>query len=449
MSKEKPLLSLAMMVKNEEKFLEDALKSAKGWVDEMVVVDTGSTDKTVEIAKDLGAKVSFFEWPNDFSKARNETIKRSSGQWIAILDADERFVGSNPSKIKEYLKPNPSYPYQAFLLKVINMNEGKESHSFLSHRIFPNHPDIGYVGRIHNSFGCISDPKRHIEVTQCQGLDIVHLGYDQKVFEERKKLERNLVLLETAVRDEPKVSRYRFYLGREYILAKRFEEAEILLKSIIEDDQEEIFWRLEARHCLIGTWEKQQIYALERIELGLKFLAFFPKDIDLWYFVGKGYLDLGLTDEAMIHYEQSVLNMDHQQIQTSRAKPQRAIIAYAVAEHEWQKENLLKALSFYKITFDHVSKNHEYYLKSIPKIALIADICQKFEILEEVLPLLVELKNFSPDFWNPQENINLFFQVLEDLAFHQRQDLIKRCIKRARHLNHLIVNHPLYSKFDI
>ena len=72
-----PFLSLAMMVKNEEHFLEDALLSVKDWVDEMIVMDTGSTDRTVEIAKDLGAKVSFFPWPNDFSLGTFSTLNLS------------------------------------------------------------------------------------------------------------------------------------------------------------------------------------------------------------------------------------------------------------------------------------------------------------------------------------------------------------------------------------
>ena len=107
-----------MMVKNEEDFLEDALRSAQGFCDELIVVDTGSTDRTVEIAKDMGATVGFFEWCDSFSKARNETLRQSNGEWVAILDADERFVGAHPERVREFLTPGPSYPYQALMLNV-------------------------------------------------------------------------------------------------------------------------------------------------------------------------------------------------------------------------------------------------------------------------------------------------------------------------------------------
>ena len=132
------------MVKNEEDFLEDALKSAKGFCDELVVVDTGSTDRTVEIARDHGARVSFFEWCDSFSKARNETLRQAQGAWVAILDADERFVGKSPERIREFLVPKACYPYQAIMLNVVNTRlDGSPISSFFSVRLFPNDRRLG------------------------------------------------------------------------------------------------------------------------------------------------------------------------------------------------------------------------------------------------------------------------------------------------------------------
>ena len=74
-----------MMVKDEEDFLEDALSSARDFCDEMLVVDTGSTDRTVQIAKDMGARVTHFPWCNDFSAARNETLR--AGAWTVGCDS--------------------------------------------------------------------------------------------------------------------------------------------------------------------------------------------------------------------------------------------------------------------------------------------------------------------------------------------------------------------------
>ena len=84
-------ISQAMIVKNEEKNIVQALSWGKGVVSEQIVVDTGSTDRTVEIAKSMGAKVYFFPWEDDFSKARNFAISKCKYPWIAMLDADEYF----------------------------------------------------------------------------------------------------------------------------------------------------------------------------------------------------------------------------------------------------------------------------------------------------------------------------------------------------------------------
>src|SRR4051794_40673333 len=82
-------LSLCMIVKNESKHLANCLESVEGVVDEIIIVDTGSTDDTVEIAKSYGAKVYHYEWNDNFSDARNESIKYATGDWILVLDADE------------------------------------------------------------------------------------------------------------------------------------------------------------------------------------------------------------------------------------------------------------------------------------------------------------------------------------------------------------------------
>src|SRR5690348_3827247 len=82
-------ISLCMIVKNEEKYLERCLKSVEGVVDEIIIVDTGSTDQTTEIAEKFGAKILRYQWNDDFSSARNYSLKNAKCDWILILDADE------------------------------------------------------------------------------------------------------------------------------------------------------------------------------------------------------------------------------------------------------------------------------------------------------------------------------------------------------------------------
>ena len=95
-----------MIVKDEEDFLEQCLNSLKDYVDEIIIIDTGSTDKTIEIAKRFTDRVYEHEWPHDFSKARNISISYATCDWILILDADEIIAEHDLKKIKELIKDN-------------------------------------------------------------------------------------------------------------------------------------------------------------------------------------------------------------------------------------------------------------------------------------------------------------------------------------------------------
>ncbi len=98
-----PTLSLCMIVKNEEQFLERCLQSVQGLVDEIIIVDTGSTDRTKEIARQFTDKIYDFTWVDDFSAARNESLKHATANWILVLDADEVLATEDHLNIKELL----------------------------------------------------------------------------------------------------------------------------------------------------------------------------------------------------------------------------------------------------------------------------------------------------------------------------------------------------------
>ncbi len=103
-----PKLSLCLIVKNEERFLEQCLLSVRGLVDEIIIVDTGSTDRTKAIAQQFTNKIFEFIWTDDFSAARNESLKHASGDWILILDADEKLAEKDALEIKGLLSAAPA-----------------------------------------------------------------------------------------------------------------------------------------------------------------------------------------------------------------------------------------------------------------------------------------------------------------------------------------------------
>src|SRR3989338_8295195 len=99
-----PSISLCMIVKNEADFLEQCLNSVKEIADEIIIVDTGSTDRTKEIAKKFNAKVIEHKWNNNFSEARNISLEHATKEWILVLDADEAISREDLPKIKILIK---------------------------------------------------------------------------------------------------------------------------------------------------------------------------------------------------------------------------------------------------------------------------------------------------------------------------------------------------------
>jgi glycosyltransferase involved in cell wall biosynthesis len=116
------MISVVIIARNEEKVIGDAIESAN-WADEVVVVDTGSIDKTKEVAKKAGAKVVDYTGPRDYSSWRNKGLKEASGDWILYLDADERIT---PLLKKEILKVVSSPQFSAYAIPRRNFIFGKE-----------------------------------------------------------------------------------------------------------------------------------------------------------------------------------------------------------------------------------------------------------------------------------------------------------------------------------
>ena len=157
-----PTISASLIIKNEEEMLPKCLKSIKG-VDEIVIVDTGSTDKSIEIAKEHGAKVfTDYKWNDHFSEARNESKKHCTGDWLLIIDGDEILNTTIPT-IRKMLSEKYMESREAIMFYV---NTGQETNEQI--RMFRNRPDIQWVGAAHNLpyIATPQGPKRMQEIQQ-------------------------------------------------------------------------------------------------------------------------------------------------------------------------------------------------------------------------------------------------------------------------------------------
>ena len=208
-------LSQCMIVKNEERNIERALSWAKGYAFEQIVVDTGSTDRTVEIAEQMGAKVYHFEWINDFSAAKNYAISLCKGNWIAILDADEWIPENDMPKVIETLQlytNNADYKgYDFIRMSLVNLNdEGKPFHTMTQSRFFRNNRNIYYTGAIHENLNIDSKDSKIADLTE---ISILHTGYQQSVYKETGKLNRNVEMIAREVERAPEDMQLKAYLA--------------------------------------------------------------------------------------------------------------------------------------------------------------------------------------------------------------------------------------------
>ncbi len=228
--KKKIRLSQCMIVKNEEKNIRRALSWGKSIVCEQIVVDTGSTDRTVEIAQEMGAKVFHFEWIDDFSAAKNYAIEQASGEWIAFLDADEYFTEASVGKILPLIQKVERGGYigsqiVAIATELMSIDEkGQPGVTGQQIRIFRNNPKLRYKNRIHEELEFAGYATYDVFDAR-KDLTIYHTGYTKEAFEQTGKSQRNIRMLKKELEENPENAGILVYLGDSYMTEKSYEKA--------------------------------------------------------------------------------------------------------------------------------------------------------------------------------------------------------------------------------
>ncbi|MEV4423192.1 glycosyltransferase [Patulibacter sp. NPDC049589] len=208
-------MALCMIVKDEEAMLGRCLEAVKDWVDEIVVVDTGSTDRTVEIAREHGARVLHHVWQDDFSAARNVSFDAATTDWVLFLDADEVLVDGDGPRLRELC--GRTWREALFLVET-NHTGDLEDGTATTHdamRVFRHRPERRFSGRLHEQIQHVPAylPER-LEVTTVR---IEHFGYLGEVREQKDKVHRNRELLQRQFADGEDTPFLRFNLGMEHV----------------------------------------------------------------------------------------------------------------------------------------------------------------------------------------------------------------------------------------
>jgi len=289
-------LSQVMIVKNEERHIERALGWAKDIAFEQIVVDTGSTDRTIELAEKMGAKVCHFKWINDFGAAKNFAMDQAKGNWIAILDADEYMPHEDTIKLMEILNEIQSDPallkkYDGIQNSWVQLDDNNNVTSTLTNvRIFKNSLQLRYKGKIHEVITIRN------QTYNASNLRIMHTGYAGSVVVDTDKMERNLKLLKEELNKDPDNPRILIYIADTIISAgteKSFLEAEeLFLKALGSKKLKDIPVKQLAYDFLIPRFLGDMRYSdgikreKDAFRLCDEAIADLPDNIDYKYFHG-------------------------------------------------------------------------------------------------------------------------------------------------------------------
>ncbi|MBM7854296.1 glycosyltransferase involved in cell wall biosynthesis [Desulfohalotomaculum tongense] len=385
-----PLISLCMIVKNEEKNIVRCLSSVKDYVNEILVLDTGSTDWTPLLAREMGAKVYFGRWENDFSKARNESKKHARGEWILYLDADEEITPETGEKIRRLAENKRVEGYTFSIINYTASDKNSPQQIGINLRMFRNKPNYRFEGAVHEQIK--SSILRENPAAQIvhSGLSILHHGYCTDNPRRQQKTRRNIEILEKVLAQNPQDHFSHYNLAVSYYVSGRLEKAKthyLLAKKYVQRSAGYLpaLYRNFAV-CLYDLAEYEN--AVKLIDEGL---SFFPDYPDLYYLLGQIHASLKLYEQAENYFKTCLKFtrtnphyittkgvesfLSHEQLadifyQTGKWDQALAHQAQAVKAGALSRCSALRLANMAKQRFDDGEEVYRYLLVNLPGLGL-------------------------------------------------------------------------------
>jgi glycosyltransferase involved in cell wall biosynthesis len=293
-------LSICMMVKNEEANLEQCLNSLITILSrkdvELIILDTGSTDETINIAKRYTKNVYFTKWNDDFSEMRNKSISFAKGKWIFIMDADERLI--NHSFFIDLMNRIEALSqYNTIQIKLKNFffkNNTDNFSTIVTPRFFKKDKNFKYVGRVHNQ------PNFKGPILLQENICLEHYGYikdDHKLM--KKKYKRTSELLKKELKKEPDNFYLKYQLSQTFGLYGKIEDALLELNSAYnllnnDDDKRK---RLYLYGYMASLYNQKKMF-VESIKICKEGIALNNEYIDLYYYIGFAYWNTSNLEQA-------------------------------------------------------------------------------------------------------------------------------------------------------
>lgn len=287
-----------MIVRDEEKYLEDALISIKPYVDEIVIVDTGSVDKTIEIAKKYTDKIYSIEWEgNYFAGSRNESIRHAeNADWVFIIDADERLDSKSGERMRRIIDESQ---YDSIIFQVHSPLPTGSSMNF-GPRLFKREV-AGYSAIVHNQ-------PIYEGTSLVTDLSLTHIGYNLPKEEMLVKWKRTEMLLKKQIEGEPDTPFHYMNLVRIYRCLQQWQD---VIKTVDDiTSRLDVATLNDAAYCGLMVdyiYSHYELRLLDKaFDIGKTFLEKFPEVLDAVQFMGGISLELGKLDDAIKYFNQHI-----------------------------------------------------------------------------------------------------------------------------------------------
>lgn len=366
-------VSLCMIVKNEEKYLERCLKSVQGKVDEIIVVDTGSTDSTIEIAEKYNSIIRHFEWVNDFAAARNYSIEGVKSEYILVLDGDE-YLDENTDLQIDLAKGKDYY-------RLLIKNYQSEGKSIIHQnvRLFKSGIGLFYSGKLHEHLNNY-DESLNYSGAESEIL-IHHVGYLPEVVIDRDKNRRNHEIMVKELEENPTGYSY-FNMAMVYMSDEVYDKALDMFKKAYNLSKEKAYVKgllVRMGECLIFLDRYE-----EGINLMLDAINVFPDYTDLHYTLGMLYYNARYLRDAEAEFLKC-LSLGNNKVETITTEGVGSYLA------EYRLAKVYEKRGKYGEAFDGAFKalmgNKNYY----PALTLYLKLMKRAGISEDDMQKQLEL----------------------------------------------------------
>ena len=378
-----PTLSACMIVKNEEKLLPKCLNSIKDVVDEIIIVDTGSTDRTVEIAESYGAKVYHHPWTGNFSEARNHSLKYGTCDWLLIIDADEELEKDDVPALREALRNKECNTIFFLVLSELPTGISKNA----SQRIVRRGKGR-YEGIVHNQLVC----EGKALVTQ---IRLYHCGYNLDREQMKKKHKRTESLLKQQISEDPDNVYALSNLVRIYRCQQKWDDAVRTAEDALKRDpksKNELAYQMILCDMTYSLLEIEQAEKAEKI--GTRLVTEYPDNMDGQFYMGNICLTICDYERAIRHYMKHI-RLSEQDSQSLSKFTALIIDSYESQAQSWNNvgscyvhlDQFDKAATAFRKAITHDDKNFMYYENLARVFSTQGKKSEAREVLEEALNL--------------------------------------------------------------